>query len=333
MSRLLRRHEAYLLAVVLLYAVVVTAVNPAFLSLEYLTDMVRGGCGTMILAVGVLVVLLSGGIDVSFTAVAIAGGYVATRVLLATRVDSLALAFAISGAIGLALGAINGLLIARLRIPTFIATLGTSSVFFGVMTTFVGTRSVNAGQMPSALTAFGSASLVEFTSAGGDTYGLTVFVIPVVLIVVVTWFLLQRTMLGRGIFAIGNSPEAAMRAGFDVPGIQLFLYVYVGLLAGIMGVIFVAEVHWVNPVSLVGSELTVIAAAVIGGAKLTGGEGTLFGTFLGVTIFVLLNNTLVLLGLSSSWNGLFVGVILIVSVGMTSLQARRQARQTLSFRA
>lgn len=330
-KKILGRNETYLAAIIIIYSVVVSIVNPAFLSFENFFDMLRASSGTMILAMGVLVVLLSGGIDVSFTAIAIAGGYVAARLMLTWKIDNLAFAFLISCGLGVLLGAVNALIIHYFKLPTLIATLGTSSVFFGLMTTFVGTRSINAGQMPKSLLSFGASRFFSVVSPTGNTYGLSVFIVPVVLGMCITWFILYRTMLGRGIFALGNSQEATVRAGLNLFRIRLFTYSYVGLLAGAMGIIFVSEVRWVNPVSLVGTELAVIAATVIGGAKLTGGEGTILGTVLGVTITHLLRSTLIFLGLSSSWNDFFTGIILLVSISVTSYQARLKRRRNLTF--
>lgn len=325
--------EKYLLIIILVYSFIVSIVNPSFLKWETFFDMLRAFSGNMILAMGVLVVIISRGIDVSFTAIAIIGGYAAAKFMLATGLDNLAVAFLVSCGIGLVLGLINALIIHFFNLPTLIATLGTSSVFYGLMTTTLGTKSINAGQMPSALVKFGSFRLLEFTSAAGNSYGLSVFIVPVVLVMLVTWFILSRTMLGRGIFALGNSEEAAVRAGFNILVIRLFIYAFVGLLSGVMGVIYVSEVRWVNPISLVGSELFIIASVVIGGAKLSGGEGTILGTILGVTIIHLLNSTLVFLGLSTSWNNLFIGIILIASVAVASYQARLNNRRNLIFTA
>jgi simple sugar transport system permease protein len=159
-----------------------------------------------------------------------------------------------------------------------------------------------------------------------------VFIIPLIIAILLTWFILKYTMLGRGIYALGNNRESAIRSGFNITAIQFFVYCYVGLLAGIMGVVYVSEVRWVNPVDLVGQELTVIAAVVIGGAKLTGGSGTILGTILGVAIVRVLHSTLVLLGLSASWNDFFVGLIIIMSVGITSYQNTLKNKKRLSFK-
>ena len=332
MRKIFRKTETYLLLILIAYSILVTSVNRSFLTLENLFDILRSSTGMGILAMGVLVVLLSGGIDVSFTAVAISGGYIAVRAIMAIGVDNLIVAFLISCAIGILLGAINGVIISFSKLPTLIATLGTLSVFFGALTTFVGTRSVNARQMPKCFINFGSAKLIQLTNVRGHTYGLSVFIIPLVIAILLTWFILKYTMLGRGIYALGNNRESAIRSGFNITAIQFFVYCYVGLLSGIMGVVYVSEVRWVNPVDLVGQELTVIAAVVIGGAKLTGGSGTILGTILGVAIVRVLHSTLVLLGLSASWNDFFVGLIIIMSVGITSYQNTLKNKQRLSFK-
>jgi simple sugar transport system permease protein len=326
-----KTNEMYLIIVIIIYSIIVTIVNKSFMSVENVFDILRSGTGQAILGVGVLVVLLSGGIDVSFTAIAISSGYISVRAIMALGIDNLLLAFIISCTVGLVLGAINGIIIAYFKIPTLIATLGTLNLFHGLLLTIVGTRSVNAAQMPKCFVDFGAAKIFTLTTAKGTTIGLSVFVIPLIAVILLTWFLLKYTMLGRSIYAIGNSTESALRAGINVVKTQLFLYCYVGFINGIMGVITVSEVRWVNPVYLVGTELTVIAAVVIGGAKLTGGSGTIVGALLGVGLITILNSTLVLLGLSSSWMDLFVGAIMILSIGYTSYQRKIENQRLLNF--
>ena len=133
--------EKYLLALVLVYVVVVGVKNPLFFSLETLFDMLRSGAGTMILAAGVLVVLISGGIDVSFTAVAIVSGYVSTRTMMALGLDDVLLALVLAAVVGVLLGSVNALLIHFLRLPALIVTLGTMSVFHGAMAVLLATTS------------------------------------------------------------------------------------------------------------------------------------------------------------------------------------------------
>src|SRR5699024_186186 len=137
--------------------------------------------------------------------------------------------------------------------------------------------------------------------------GVSAFIIPVILVLALTWFIMYKTKIGRAVFALGNSESAAQRIGIVPFRVRLFVYTYMGALAGVAGIVYVYQVKCMYPNALVGDELSVIAAAVIGGTRLSGGQGKLLGAFLGVLIVHLLNNTLIFLGLSSSWNDFFIG--------------------------
>jgi simple sugar transport system permease protein len=264
--------EAILMVIIALYSVMVAAVNPAFLSFETVFDIIRSSSTTMIVALGLLVVMLSGGIAVSFMSVALFGGYVSTYLMIRSGIDNLAFALTASVAMGAALGLVNALLISWLKLPPFIITLGTQNVFHGVMTTFISNKTFGAGVLPPSLTRFGSSTLFQLNTQMG-VMGLTTAVIPVILAAALPWVLITRTMIGRGVIALGNSEESAIRAGFRPLTIRLFTYAYIGALAGLMGVVYIAQVNAAYPNKLVGDELMVIAGAVIGGTKATGGQG------------------------------------------------------------
>lgn len=325
-----RPMEQILFAIIILYSALVAIVNPAFLSFNTLNDLLRLSSGTMILSAGVLMVLISGGIDVSFTAVAIASGYTSIKIIMSLGIDSVLVAMFFAVILGALMGFINGVIIHFFELPTFIVTLGTSSVFYGFMTTFIGTKSITVGEKPKSLLAFGNMKLTLFTTSKGSLR-IPVFFLIACAVYVLTWFILYRTSLGRKIFAIGNSLDAAKRVGINVRNVRFFVYTFMGILSAIMGIIYFSEVDLINPVSLVGSELMIIAAVVIGGVRLTGGEGTIFGTILGVLIIQLFRSTLVFLGLQSSMNDLFTGAVLIISVAIISYRERRERRLKLQF--
>ncbi len=327
--------EKYLAVIIVVYVVVVSVKNPLFFTTETLFDMIRSGSGTMLLALGVLMVLVSGGIDVSFPAVAIVSSYLAVITVDRTGINSIWLALAVSIAIGTVLGAVNALLIHFLRLPTLIVTLGTASVYHGLMAVVFGTDDFTTGEMPTALLDFGNASLYSVVDAEtGRSFSLTVF-LPITLAAVAgVWFVLHRTMLGRSIFAIGSNEESASRVGINIFRTKLFVYVAVGALAGLMGVILFSELKNVNPTAtLIGDELMIIAAVVIGGAKLTGGEGTVLGAFLGVVTIQLFQQTLVLLGLSTLWSDVFFGSVLLFSLAVMYRRQRIADRRNLVFAA
>jgi len=323
LQRLLKQHESFLFLVIILYSIFITNLNSNFLSFENLFDLGKSSAVMGIMAIGVFVVLLSGGIDLSFTAIAISGQYIAANVLIASGVDNIFLAFLVSCTVGVALGAINGFLISHFKIPTLIATLGTSSVFHGALLTLVGTKAINSAQLPDCFKIFGSYDVLVLTKPNGVNYGLSVFVIIFIFLALMTWFILKYTMLGRGIYAIGGDLDSAIRSAFNVARTQFFIYCYVGFLAGIAGVLHISLIRYGNPTYLVGDELSVIAAVVLGGTRITGGTGTIIGTIMGVAMLTILNNSLILVGLSSYWHTFFVGLIIVISVSLTSYQNKR----------
>jgi simple sugar transport system permease protein len=319
-KRTTKKTESYLVIFLVFYIILMSVVSDSFLTLMNFFDLLKNISGMAILAMGVFIVLLSGGIDVSFTAIAISGQYISTKLLLSFGVDNLLLAFALSCGVGLFLGFINGFLISRFNLQTFITTLGTLSLFHGALLTIVGTRPVNASQLPKSIVEFGKANIFQIVRDDGTSYGLSVFILFVIGVVLLSWIILRFTMLGRGIYVIGGNEEAARRSGFNVGSIKLFIYTYVGFMAGIMGVISAALIRFVDPTAIVGLEINVIAAVVLGGASIMGGKGSILGTLLGVLIISILNENLVLIGLSSFWQRFFVGIIIIAGAILTAVR-------------
>lgn len=318
------RNETLVALVILAFCAMAAMSDPRFLSIATLTDLLRGGIVLGIFAVAALLVLISGGIDVSFTAIAAFTMYVTAMTLNAAMPWMpwwAALGFGL--AVGAALGAINGLLVAGFGLPTLIVTLGTLSIFRGFMLTFIGQRQITT--LPPGMREFGRMMLIRGENADGSFYNLHAAFLVTVLVVVVTWFLLQRTMLGRQIYAIGGSVESARRIGINVRGVQFFVYVYAGMLAGLAGVIHASMARVANPFDLVGLELSVIAAVVLGGARLAGGYGTLTGTVLGVALIVLVSNSLIVLGIPATWQSVTIGLLILLGTGLPAWQAKRAA--------
>ena len=319
-KKLFSHNETYLALVLIVLSLAITAVNPVFLTLDNFADLAKNSAGTAILAIGVFIVLLSGGTDVSCTAVAICAEYIAARFLIASGVNNIFAAFAIAVAVGISLGAVNAVFVSVFKIPVLIVTLGTATLFHGALLEFVGTKSLNVGDLPQCFKDFGNLNVISWTLPNGTPYGLSVFFFILLGLLVLTWYILKFTMIGRGIYALGGNPEAAKRTGFNLHKIQFFIYCYAGFLAGIMGIIHISLINYGNPMYLVGTELTVIAAVVLGGTRITGGTGTLTGTMLGVAMIMILQKNLVLIGLSSYWQDFFVGLIIVIGVTITNVQ-------------
>lgn len=324
-KKLLSKNEFAVALVIAVLSLVIGLVNPAFFTVGNLFDLVRSSIVMGIFALGVLIVIISGGIDVSFTAVACFSMFVTAKILAPYNYQgTILLPFAMSAAIGLVLGLVNAVFISYFKLPTLIVTLGTQSMYRGFMLAFIGAMEIT--NLPPAMIAFSRFFLVEVTQNGAQ-FGLHFGVVILAVLAVVTWFILRKTMLGRGIYALGGDPVAAERAGFNVRALQFFIYGFVGFLAGVGGIIHSSLVRMARPFDLVGTELTVIAAVVLGGARITGGHGTVIGTLLGVVLVVIMNNSLILLGISSFWQQVVLGILILIGTGIPALQAKRRARQ------
>jgi len=316
-------NEGVLLAVIIVVVVAMALASPAFFTAGTFFALVRSSLVPLVFALGVLLVLISGGIDVSFPAIAIFAAY--TTVAWSTEASfdpTIVGIFAIALVIGAALGALNGVVIARFRLPTLIVTLGTQGVFQGILLAYIGSTYIAASRMPQSVNDASGALLVDIPGAGF----LHAMLIPVVLIVVGVWWMLRYTTFGRSIFAIGGDTEAARRVGIKVVRTQVLLYVLVGALAAIGGVISVILGRNANPQTLVGTELDIIAAVVLGGASIFGGRGSVVGTVLGVLLVQLINNNLVLLGIPSTWQRAAVGILLIAGVSVQAIATARARR-------
>lgn len=326
MKRLLRRNETLVAITLVILCLVIGLNNPTFFTVGNVFTLLRSSIVTGIFAMGVLIVIISGGIDVSFTAIGVFALYSTVKLMLSFAPDaSIWVAFIIAAIIGLGLGLINAFFIAQFKLPTLIVTLGTLSMFHGFLLFAIGNQIIR--DVPPALTEFARAAVIQLPQERGMA-NLHPAVFLLIAIVIMVWLLLRYTMLGRGIYALGGAREAAERAGFNVTQIQYFIYSFVGLVSGIAGMTFGALARQANPQDIVGMELNVIAAVVLGGAYLTGGRGTVIGTLLGVILVVIANNSLILIGVPTVWQRVVIGIIILVGTGVPAIQERRAGKAT-----
>ncbi len=305
-------HEFYLLIVdLLLIALLGIFTKGKFVTLENFGDMMVGYSSLGIMSAGVLVVLISGGIDISFPAVATVAQYIMALYIL--HIDgNMVIAFAVASVVGILLGGINALLVHYLKAPTIIITIATMNVFYGIL------MWISNGTW-----------LYNFPKWFSNKTPFTSMAIPLIILLfsmLATSIMLNYTNIGRKIFAIGGNMEAAKRAGINILKMQLFIYAYVGMMAGIGATVQAYIVQNVAPNSLMGSEMQVLAMVVLGGASLTGGRGTVHGTVLGLILVAMIGNGLVLLGVSSYWHNVCMGTIILLSFCMTALRVKRKDR-------
>ncbi|MFZ5861211.1 MAG: ABC transporter permease [Spirochaetota bacterium] len=321
MKKLLQQHEFVVTIVFFLVVILIGAINPAFFSIGNIFSLLKSMIIRGILALGVLIVIISGNVDISFTAISAFAMYTTSKIMLALFPEGgLLLAFAIGGLIGLLLGSINASFVAGMKLPALIVSLGTSSAIRGFMLAFIGVKIIN--NLPASLIAYSRSYIAKFTDASGKIVTLPSAIIMLIAVTIIVWFILRYTMLGRGVYALGGDPVSTERAGFNIKAIQYFIYCFMGFLSGIAGVLHSVFMRNANPFDIVGTELIVIASVVLGGASITGGKGTVYGTLLGVAFTVLIENSLIIIGVPSYWQKVVIGLIIVVSTAASALREK-----------
>lgn len=326
MKKFFSQHEAYVLLAIILLSIVITLINPSFLTLENLLDLMKSYSYLGIFAIGVLFVLISGGIDISFSATATVAMY-AMAVYLLRDQSNIFLAFLIPAVIGILLGMINACIIYFFNIPSIITTIATLNIYYGILVVLSGGKWLYG--FPTWFREFAELRVLTLTNPEGGHYGISIITVIWLVIILIAWLILRYTLLGRGIYAMGGNPASAKRAGFNILMLQLFVYSFMGLMAGIAGIVQALLVQTVAPNSIVGKELDVIAAVVLGGASLTGGSGTIFGTILGVALIAILSNGMTLMRIPSIWYNVFIGLVLIISVSLSVYRRRQREKRSI----
>ncbi len=323
-------NELFLVAAIVVLSLVIGLSNPVFFSIATPFDLVRSSLIEILFALGLLMVLVSGGIDISFPIVGIFAGYTSVVIMQTYELDtySLWIPLVLAAIVGAILGSINALLIAGFGLPTLIATLGTAGMFRGFLLSYVG--SAFLANIPLGLDQFATADLISVQTSGGTLARLHVLIIPVLILAVAIAFLMRRTMFGRTIFAIGGSEESARRMGMNVRWAKAQLYILVGTLSGVAGVLFISLQRKADPYDLAGTELEIIAAVVLGGASIMGGYGTVTGTILGVLLINLIKDNLTLLVVDGAWQRAAVGLMLLIGVCSQAISDKRRMKQAVS---
>lgn len=321
-KNLIHTTEFYVAIIICTFCIFIQFKSGQFFTGNNLIDNIRALSIPAMFCVGEMLILISGGVDVSFPAIASLSMYV-----VCSRMDggNPLMYFLVAMVIGISIGALNGLIIAYFKFTPLIVTLGTSSICFGIMQGIFHSREY---PLPDVLYKFGKLKLFTATNpTSGLTSDMPVAVLLMVVILLVGWFILNKTMLGRGIYAIGGDEKAAQRAGFNVFGIKMFIYCFSGCAAGLIGVMRATMLMAVHPNNLEGIEMTVIAACVLGGIRITGGKGTIIGAMLGIALLTIIDNSLILIGVSTQWQKLFTGIIIILGTAASAVQNRNNQRK------
>ncbi|XXK36498.1 ABC transporter permease [Rhodobacteraceae bacterium nBUS_22] len=297
--------ELTLIMLITVIIVVMANINPYFFSFSNFRAVAVGMTPTAIIVIGMAILLASGGFDLSVGSVMALSSTVVAMLLLTGMPIFIAVlcGLILGGVIGVA----NGVLVTSFGINPLIATLGTMSIARGIA--LVLTEGFSVSSLPSSFAWIGKASFG----------GFPVIVIVTLVLVVLFDLAVRHTRFFRQVYFIGANEKAAMLSGIHVNRVRIILYALTGILAAFAGILLASRLMSGTPTAGNGIELQVLAAAVIGGASLRGGEGTILGAFLGVVFVALINNTMTMLAVSIYWQMIVIGGVLIMAVALDML--------------
>jgi fructose transport system permease protein len=308
-QHLLHSHPALSPLLVLIVSMIVfTIINPRFAQPATLSIIIQQTAIIAALAIGQTLIVLTAGIDLSVGAISILSMLVMSNLAVNNGVPAL-LALLLGVAFGTLCGLLNGLLVTRIGLPPFIATLGTLSIFTAIGLLYSGGASIGKRQMPPLLNLMGTPIPI-------GPFRLTVGVLFVVLLAAVVAFALSQTSWGRHVYAVGDDIEAARLVGIRVDRVLLSVYTVAGLIYGLTAWALIGRAGTASPNAIVNANLETITAVVIGGTSLFGGRGGIIGTMLGALIVYSFNIGLSLAGVDDQLRVLAIGVLIIVAVSI-----------------
>ncbi|NIZ03833.1 ABC transporter permease [Thalassospira lucentensis] len=311
--------EVALIGVLLLIGIFLSLSTDRFLTLGNVFDLLNTSAVNIIFAVGLLVVLIAGGIDISFAVAASVVQYITALALGAIGGGNWAIGLIIAGSVGILFGAFNAFFIHYFRIISIVVTIATFNIYFGMLMFLTG--GVSIYDLPDWLVT--PVILFEHQAANGSWSEITLPSLIMVGCVLATWLLITRTTTGRQIIAFGDNPEGARRFGINIAAMQFIAFGWLGLMSGIAGLVQAHYVQEVVPNALYGRELDVLAAVVLGGARLGGGRGTVLGCVLGVLLISVTQNGLNLLGVSPYAFKMIIGAIILAAITLSNTGLER----------
>jgi ribose/xylose/arabinose/galactoside ABC-type transport system permease subunit len=308
-SRLLAEYRQPIIAALslLVIVVVLSFLSEYFLTVSNLFNIGKQASINLIVALGMTLVIISAGIDLSVGSLLALTISVAAVLAVVQKVD-IVLAASAGVVAAVAAGAINGIIIQYGKVPAFITTLGTMGIARGVVLLI--SRGNPSMSFPEGF----------LWIADGTIFAIPFPIVVAVVIPILAALLLKFTALGRGIYAVGGNEEAARLSGLNIPFIRIATYTISGLCCAIGGLIFAARVGAAPPSAGVGYELSAIAAVIIGGTPLSGGRGTIVGTVVGALLMAVISNGLNIIEVDPYWQSIVIGVIIVFAVMMSNLR-------------
>jgi rhamnose transport system permease protein len=310
--RIAKFRELGLLGFIMILAVLVQTRNASFLTAENINDLVINTAILSILAIGMMLVIVTRGIDLSIGATLALSGMLSAMTVGANPGLSPLWIILLGTLVGMVCGIVLGLLVAKAQILPIIASLGMMNVFRGLTFMVSGGKWVSAYQMPDSFKSI----------ATGSILGINTLIFIAILIYLISFYFINHTRTGRQIYAVGSNPDSARISGINTSQILLLVYTIMGTLAGLAGVLWVSRFASAQNDTGMGYEMNVIAACVLGGVSIAGGSGKISGIILGSLLLGILNNALPLINVSPFWQQAIQGLIILIAV-LTNVLVKR----------
>jgi simple sugar transport system permease protein len=327
LNKIVKSNEFITFLILVILSLAIGLKTPAFFSLATVFDVLRSSVVYSIIAFGLLLVIISGGIDISFGAIAAVATYATHNFLISRGYDGGTLPYyLIASGIGLLAGLLNGFFITHFNLPAFNVSLAMMTMWYGFSLFFLGP--IIKMNLPAGAKDYSTEFIAQVQDPFVGRAGLHVSILYVIIIGLFVWWLLKYTTLGRGIYAMGGNREVAIRSGFNIKAITLVIFGLLGVLAAIAGVTQSLFLRIFNPALFIGQELDVLAAVILGGAAITGGRGSVIGTFMGVLLIQLINRSMILTGIPVEWQEFVIGIILIFFISIPGLRDLRKQRSS-----
>ena len=322
---IMKQTEFYVLCIIIAFSVIIQVRSGQFFTSNNLMDLIRSMIIPAIYALCALLSLVSTGADVSFPLIAALSAYIAVTLGNNFSLGVIPI-FIIAIGVGCLIGCINGFFIVKYKFNSLIVTLGTSSICSGIL---FGAFEAGRTELPDKLYKLSKINIATVTNAkSGLSSSLPVTFIIMIVLYVIAYLILNYTMAGRSVYAVGGDEVSAQRAGINVGKVRFLVFVVNGGIAAIAGLCYAMMSYFYLPNEYAGAEMLVIAAVILGGTRMTGGIGTLRGCLLGTLLLTMVANSLILLGISVYWEKVFIGAIIIIGTAISAMQAKSASKTT-----
>ncbi len=293
------------------FLVIFPTTRSTFPTSKNLFNILRQNASNLFLATGMTMVIILGGIELSVGSVIALSGCVAAGCVINLGLPEV-IGFAAGIGVGALVGMFNGFVICKTDIPPFIVTLASMNITKGIALVITGGAPIRC-----------MTDTFKFPGAG-YVGPIPTPVVLMFVIFVIALFIVNRTQLGRHIYAVGGNAQAAKFSGINVQKVKFIIYTYTGIMSGIAGVVIASRLYSGQPTAGEGAEMDAIAAVVVGGTSMSGGSGTLGGTLIGVLIIGILNNGLNLLGVDSNWQYIVKGLVILLAVYVDWIRSKKR---------